>query len=120
MFTATGCSWRNGAAEVMIRSARRTLAHVLEKGGKHMDFHEMDATLRRVGDILNRRPVVVKVGQDDQYYAITPADLLLGRLSEAPACTEEPTLRKTDEEVKEMLTAQEKLAREWWEEWTRS
>ena len=29
VFTATGCSWRNGAAEVTIRSARRTLAHVL-------------------------------------------------------------------------------------------
>ena len=30
-----------------------------------MDFHEVDATLRRVGEILNRRPLVVRVGQDD-------------------------------------------------------
>ena len=50
VFTATGCSWRDGAAEVTIRSARRTLAHILEKGGKKMDFHEVDATLRRVGE----------------------------------------------------------------------
>ena len=85
-----------------------------------MDFQEVDATLRRVGEILNRRPLVVKVGQDDQYYTITAADLLLGRASEAPAGTEEPTFRETDEEVKEMITAPEKLAREWWEEWTRS
>ena len=58
-----------------------------------MDFHEVDATLRRVGEILNRRLLVVEVGQDDQYYAITAADLLLGRASEAPAGTEEPTLQ---------------------------
>ena len=49
VFTATVCSWRNVAAEVTIRSKRRTLAHVLDKGSKHIDFH-------KVGDILNRRP----------------------------------------------------------------
>ena len=43
---------------------------------------------------------MVKEGQDNQYYAITPADLLLGKASEAPSSTEEPILRET----------------EWWEE----
>ena len=57
IFTATGCCWRNGA--------RHTLANVLEKGGRHMNFHEVDSTLRRVGEILNRRPLVIRVGQDD-------------------------------------------------------
>ena len=51
---------------------------------------------------------------------ITAADLLLGRASEAPTGTEDPAFREADEEVKDMLTAQEKLAREWWVEWTRS
>ena len=58
--------------------------------------NKVDTTLRRVGEILNRRPLVVKVGQDDQYYAITPADLLFGKASEAPSSTEEGTLRETD------------------------
>lgn len=58
--------------------------------------NKVDTTLRRVGEIFNRRPLVVKVGQDDQYYAITPADLLLGKASEAPSSTEEGTLRETD------------------------
>ena len=120
VFTATGCSWRNGAAEVTIRSARHTLAHVLDKGGRHMNFHEVDSTLRRVGEILNRRPLVVKVGQDDQYYSITPADLLLGKAAEAPSSTVERVLREADEEVREMFTAQKRLAREWGREWTRS
>ena len=31
IFTAMGCSWRNGAAEIMILSANRTLFHVLQK-----------------------------------------------------------------------------------------
>ena len=59
--------------------------------------NKVDATLRRVGEILNRRPLLVKVGQDDQYYAITPADLHLGKVSETPSSiTEEGTLRETN------------------------
>ena len=85
-----------------------------------MDFHEVNATLKRVGEILNRRLLVVEVGQDDQYYAIKATDLLLRRASEAPAGTEEQTVRETKEEGREMLTTPEKLARVWWEEWTRS
>ena len=68
-----------------------------------MNFHDVDATLRRVGEILNRRPLMVKVGQDDQYYAITQADLLLGKASEGPSSTDEPIHWETDEEVKEIL-----------------
>ena len=120
VFTATGCKGRNGEAEGTIRSVRRTLVCVLEKGGKYMDFQEMNEILKRVGEILNRRLLVVEVGQDDQYYAITAADLLLGRASEAPAGTEGPTFRETEEKVKETLTAPEKLAREWWEKCTQS
>ena len=100
--------------------ARHTLAHVLDKGGRHMNFHEVNSTIRRVGEILNRRYLVVKVGQDNQYYSIIPADLLLGKAAEAlspaeaPSPAEKPVLREADEEVREMLTAHERLAREWW------
>ena len=85
-----------------------------------MDFQEAEATLKREGEVFNRRLLVVEVGQDDQHHASTAADLLLRRASEAPAGTEEQTFRETEEEVREMLTAPEKLARGWWEEWTRS
>ena len=81
-----------------------------------MDFQEMNEILKRVGEILNRRLLLVEVGQDDQYYAITAADLLLRRASGAPVGTEEQTFRETEEEVREMLTTPEKLARRWWEE----
>ena len=116
VITATGCKGRNGEAEGTIRSVRRTLVCVLEKGGKYMDFQEMNEILKRVGEILNRRLLLVEVGQDDQYYAITAADLLLRRASGAPVGTEEQTFRETEEEVREMLTTPEKLARRWWEE----
>ena len=56
-----------------------------------MDFHKVDAALRRVGEILNRRPLVVRVGQDNQYYAITAEDLLMGRASEAPTQRIQPS-----------------------------
>ena len=44
-----------------------------------------------MGEILNRRPLVVRVGQDNQYYAITAEDLLMGRASEAPTQRIQPS-----------------------------
>ena len=119
VFTAKGCSWRNGAAEVMIRSARRTLAHLLERR-EDLDFHEADAALRKVGEILNRWPLSIRSATEDNYYAITPGDLLLGRAAGLPQDTEDLGGLEQDEEVARMLPAQEQLAKEWWLEWTRS
>ena len=63
---AMGCKGRNGEAEGTIRSSMRTLACILEKKGKYMDFQEVNVTFKRVGDILNRRLLIVEVAQDDQ------------------------------------------------------
>ena len=120
VFTARGCSWRNGAAEVMIRSARRTLGHVLERNGQDLDFHQADAALRRVGDILNHRPLTIRASTEEEFYAITPADLLLGRATDQPEDRKRPDFREQDEEISRMLPTQEQVAREWWLEWTRS
>ena len=61
-----GCKGRNGEAEGTIRSSMCTLACILEKKGKYMDFQEVNVTFNRVGDILNRRLLIVEVAQDDQ------------------------------------------------------
>ena len=119
IFTPKGCSWRNGAAEVTIRSARRTLAHVLQRNTM-LDFHEADAALHRVGEILNKRPLAVRMSTEDSYHAICPADLLLGQASEAPQDFREPEVEEQDTTALKMISAQEEVAREWWAEWMRS
>ena len=91
-------------------------------------FPDSNATLlpgffslwRRVGEILNRRPLTIRAATEENYYTIKTADLLLGRASSAPEDKEEPDWLHPDEEVARILPAQEQLAREWWLEWTRT
>ena len=75
--TAKGCSWRNGQAERLIRSARHTLAHELTRGAT-LDFHQFSSTLSVVASILNTRPLSVRTTPDGDYIAIAPRDVLLG------------------------------------------
>ena len=107
MFTAKGCSWRNGAAE-------RTLSHLLERNVHDLDFHQADGTMRRVGDILNHRPLIIRAATKELFYAITPADLFLGRATDRPEDTIEPGFKEQDEKISRMLPIQEQVAREWW------
>ena len=120
VFTAKGFIWRNGAAEIMIRSSRRTLSHLLERNGRDLDFHQADATMRQVEDILNHRPLTIREATEEQFYAITPADLLLGRAINQPEDTREPDFKEQNEEISRMFPIQEKVTREWWIEWPRS
>ena len=64
--TAKGCSWRNGLAEHMIRSARHTLSHELMRGAL-LDFHQFGSTLSLVGSILNSRPLSVRTTPDGDF-----------------------------------------------------
>ena len=76
--TAKGCSWRNGLTERLIRAARHTLSHELERGAL-LDFHQFSATLSLVSSILNSRPLSVRTTPDGDFIAISPKDVLLGR-----------------------------------------
>ena len=72
---AKGCSWRNGLAERVIRSARHTLAHELRKGVL-MDFHQFGALLRVVSAIINSQPLSVRRSQEGEFHVIAPRDVL--------------------------------------------
>ena len=76
--TAKGCSWRNGLAERIIRSARHTLSHELNLG-ETVDFHQFGAILAVVGSILNSRPLTVQTSPEGEYHALAPRDILFGR-----------------------------------------
>ena len=85
-----------------------------------LDFHEADGALHRVGEILNKRPLAVRMSPEGSYHVICPADLLLGQASEAPQDFREPEVEEQDITALKMLNAQEEIAREWWVEWMRS
>ena len=122
IFTPKGCSWRNGQAEVCIRSARRSLQHLLPKYDT-LDFHEFDGVLHRVAFIINSRPLAVRSSGEQEFYSITANDLLLGRASRPRGLQTEPgggldLGEEDDETAGATLTAQEEVARAWWAMWT--
>ena len=80
----------------------------------------MDAALRRVAKILNKRPLTVRAPPEDSFHTISPADLLLGHAAGAPQDFEELEFEKQDTAAESILSAQEEIAREWWAEWTRN
>ena len=113
--TAKGCSWRNGLAERLIRSARHTLGHELRRGVV-MDFHQFGAALSMVASILNARPLSIRTTPDGDFMAIAPRDVLLGRAGKSHkklegemqqlACFEDDEyLRRVDSEQAQIVEA---------------
>ena len=118
--TAKGCSWRNGLAERLIRSARHTLSHELERGAL-LDFHQFSATLSLVSSILNSRPLSVRTTPDGDFLAISPRDVLLGRASRSQQSLEKglDDLRnfEDDQNLDRVEDAQAKIIAEWRRKW---
>ena len=80
--TAKGCSWRNGLAERVIRSARHTLGHEL-RVGETLDYHQFGAVLAVVAAVLNARPLSLRVSPEGDFHALAPRDILFGRAGRA-------------------------------------
>ena len=118
--TAKGCSWRNGLAERVIRSARHTLGHEL-KMGETLDFHQFGAVLAVVGAILNSRPLSLKVTPEGEYHALAPRDVLFGRAGrslDAVSRDLEFTLDvDQDTAVRSMCEDQAKIVAAWRAKW---
>ena len=118
--TAKGCSWRNGLAERLIRAARHTLSHELERGAL-LDFHQFNATLSLVSSILNSRPLSVRTTPDGDFLAISPRDVLLGRASRSQRSLEQgmEDLRgfEDDQNLARVESAQARIIEEWRKKW---
>ena len=68
----------NGLSESMIRSTKRSLAHVV--GDNVLSFSELQLAMFEVANIINSRPIGIISGSDPEVpTALTPNDLLLGR-----------------------------------------
>ena len=116
VFTAKGCSWRNGSAERGIRMARHTLMQILLKG-EVLDTHKLEALLARASFLINNRPLNVRRTGSEEYYSITANDFLLGRAARSPADLERLELGEEETAVEGMVSQQEELARAWWTSW---
>ena len=118
--TAKGCSWRNGLAERLIRSARHTLAHELTRGAV-LDFHQFSSTLSVVASILNARPLSVRTTPDADYIAVSPRDVLLGRAGKSIKRLEKELDQLTgfydDQSLLLVDESQAKIVTEWQKKW---
>ena len=76
-FTETGCSWRNGLAERAIKLIKGTLMHLSPQLG-NLNVLQLETVFLQASMIANRRPIAARSVTQEDYYAITPADLLLG------------------------------------------
>ena len=118
--TAKGCSWRNGLAERLIRSARHTLAHELTRG-EVLDFHQFSSTLSIVASILNSRPLSVRTTPDGDYIAVAPRDVLLGRAGKSLRRLESELDQLTgfsdDQNLAMVDDKQARIIKEWRKKW---
>ena len=77
-FVPTATPWRNGLAERVIGLAKKVL---LEKvtSWQLLDHQQMETLLIQIASILNDRPLSARSFGEEDFHAITPNDLLLGR-----------------------------------------
>ena len=78
--TPVGCSWRNGQAERAVGLAKHTLQQVIDSH-ELLNVFELETALLQVAAIINRRPLTARIFGQDDFHAISPADLLLGKIS---------------------------------------
>ena len=107
-----GCQWRNGLAEAAVKLVKSTLYLTLASQ-KALNYAELDTLFSSVSNIVNQRPIGVKHFTEEDYVAITPNDLLLGRSRNTiPGIQylKDETLTKRQEFMMEV----EDL---WWKQW---
>ena len=118
--TAKGCSWRNGLAERVIRSARHTLSHEL-RVGETLDYHQFGAVLITVASILNHRPLSLRVSPEGEYHALAPRDVLFGRASrsvdEASRALQFTMDLEQDQALRNMCDDQARIVHAWKRKW---
>ena len=118
--TAKGCSWRNGLAERVIRSARHTLGHELTLG-ETLDYHQFGAVLMVESAVLNSRPLSLRVSAEGEYHALAPRDVLFGRAGrslDAASRDLDFTLNlDQDVAIQNMCSDQAKIVTAWRKKW---
>ena len=107
-----GCQWRNGLAESAVKLVKSTLDLTIASQ-KNLNYTELDTLFSSVANIVNNRPIAAKSITEDDFYAITPNDLLLQRGGNRPLeidYVEEESVTKRQQVMRE-------LEKTWWDQW---
>lgn len=78
-FSAPDSPWRNGCAEALIKSVKRSLRHAI--GEQALPFHELQTVLFEAAALVNERPIGRHPQHPEDGSYLAPNDLLLGRAS---------------------------------------
>ena len=111
------CQWRNGQAERSVAMAKECLKRTITKH-ELLNYVELETALLRVASILNMRPISARVFCEDEFHAVCPADLLLGRITGYKTrMVEEFSPEGEIMEVSARLAQVNSLVEQWWEKW---
>ena len=118
--TPAGCAWRNGQAERAVGLAKHTLQQVVDSH-ELLNVFELETALLQVAAIINRRPLTARIFGQDDYHAICPADLLLGKISgynaNKPYTWQDKIFEPT--QIKQNFGKIAALTDRWWVKWSR-
>ena len=110
---AANAPWENGCCEAMVKQAKRML--MLSLGSEILTILELQTVFFEVANLLNQRPIGVKINDPDQGSYLCPNDLLLGRAtSAAPSGFMERAV-----DVKQRWQFLQTMVNSFWKKWMR-
>ena len=110
-FGPTDSPWYQGAAEALIRSAKKAI-HLSVKD-RRLTVPEILTVFTEAANLLNERPLGVMPGPDAPINILTPNSLLLGRSSAI-----NPGGYESKPSLRSRLTLVEDIVRQFWSQWT--
>ena len=114
----TASQWRNSAAECAIAMAKNILKQTVDKN-ELLSHVELEAAVIKVAEILNNRLVAARFYSENEFHPVTPADLLLGRMSGYKNRMVENWGEGEDLiSIPERLEKIEQFVQIWWQRWS--
>ena len=114
-FVPAGSPWRNGSAERAIRVLKRTF-HWIIHAGSLLSPLDLQSFMHRAAGIANECPLTVRLFSVEDFWAISPRDLLLGAAPELSRASEWQVGLEADWEAHLLprVGAIEDKVQQWW------
>ena len=114
-FAPSGCQYRDGVAENMVKAIKATLHHLKE--GTGLDYAGLEVLMSRVANIINDRPIGMRVHckGEGEMLPLTPNHLLLGKTSNTAPVLDE--FENAPDKFTKAVKAIEEIEQDWWDKW---
>ena len=118
-FVTPGSPWRNGSAERAIGLLKRSLAQQITVGALLTPL-DLQTFLHRAASMVNERPLTARSFSVEDFWAITPRDLLLGAAPSLPKAQEWQVGLEEDWEARmnPRVDSVEEKVRLWWKSYS--